>query len=58
MAFDAGSLGAEALLAIPVDEPERIFSNNADELKKSFRKLAQRIDEWGIFSVSLAQRVR
>ena len=23
-----------------------------------FRKLAQRIDEWGIFSVSLAQRVR
>lgn len=42
MAFDAGSLSAEALLAIPGDEPERLFSNDAEELKKRFRKLAMR----------------
>lgn len=37
---DARSLGAEAWLAIPVDEPERVFPHDKAEIKASFRQLA------------------
>ena len=41
MKSDVCSLSAATLLAVPLDEPERVFPNNADALKQSFRKLAQ-----------------
>jgi hypothetical protein len=42
MTIDAAGLSAAAILAIPADEPERLFPKDADALKKSFRKLAMR----------------
>lgn len=42
MTKDARSLSAEALLAIPADEPERIFPASEDGIKLCFRQLAMR----------------
>lgn len=36
------NLSAAQILAIPADQPERLFTNNADEIKSLFRQLAKK----------------